>query len=467
MTVARDTRLRLCHPEWQGTFPTLTMTVAPGRPVEAWYASYALAGVTAAGLSPILVPLLVSHAATATAVGLVMAALNLGGLAGPLAGTLADRYRAHRAVLVAGLIGLAAALAAFAAARSVAAWLALAFVQGAGTASAATVFTLLVVERHPRGEWDRRIGWLQTYYGAGQVVGLILAGTLGGTVAFALDLAAVIAAGAALLALATLPAAVPVPAEAHATDQRASGARTGAPPHPAMQPLPGGAPTHPIRSVAFHAGSAQGHTHHVVLAGLRRLLAAERSPFGLFLVGWFISFGGAAGVFSLYPVLMTAAYHVPTDRSSLAFALAAGIGLLLYTPAARWSARAGAPLVLREGLALRVAALIGLAALAAVAGPAAGWFALAAFGAIVLAWSLLSVSGTVMTAELAPMEEGPAMGLFNATTSLGAVAGSIVAGVVAARWGYAMVPLIGAVAVAVGLVMSVTIRGDARDRARA
>jgi hypothetical protein len=52
-----------------------------------WYLSYGLLGVAAAGLTPILLPLIVCRRATATDVGLVMAALNIGGLVGPVAGT--------------------------------------------------------------------------------------------------------------------------------------------------------------------------------------------------------------------------------------------------------------------------------------------------------------------------------------------------------------------------------------------
>lgn len=31
---------------------------------------------------------------------------------------------------------------------------------------------------YPKSEWDERVGWLQTFYGIGQVGGLFLAGVL-------------------------------------------------------------------------------------------------------------------------------------------------------------------------------------------------------------------------------------------------------------------------------------------------
>lgn len=50
-------------------------------------------------------------------------------------------------------------------------------------AAANTAATLLVIDAHPREEWDSRLGALQTFYGAGQTLGLLLAGPLGHLVA--------------------------------------------------------------------------------------------------------------------------------------------------------------------------------------------------------------------------------------------------------------------------------------------
>jgi len=83
-----------------------------------------------------------------------------------------------RWLLVGGLILTTVGVTAFVFARTLAIWLGLALLQGVGVASAATVANLFVVEAHPQAEWDERIGWLQTFYGGGQVAGLLLAGIL-------------------------------------------------------------------------------------------------------------------------------------------------------------------------------------------------------------------------------------------------------------------------------------------------
>ena len=88
-------------PRWQGW-------------VEPWYLAYALMGLVAAGLVPVLIPLSVIRAGNAGQVGLVMAAVSLGGLSSPVWGSLADRYRLHRWLLAGGMLITTAGLAAFA-----------------------------------------------------------------------------------------------------------------------------------------------------------------------------------------------------------------------------------------------------------------------------------------------------------------------------------------------------------------
>jgi MFS family permease len=164
--------------------------------IEPWYFSYALLGAVLAGLAPILLPLAVSRSGSPAEVGLVMAAFNLGGLGAPLWGGLADRYRLHRWLLVGGLLVAAAGMAIFAFSQSAGAWLVLALIQGVGVAAASTVANLFIVEEHDRSEWDVRIGWLQTFYGAGSVAGLLAAGLLSRS---NLSLGLLVAAGVAAL----------------------------------------------------------------------------------------------------------------------------------------------------------------------------------------------------------------------------------------------------------------------------
>lgn len=378
---------------------------------------------------PVLLPTLAGRLGTPTDVGLVMGALNLGGLAGPLAGTLVDRVGAHRLLMATAGAILAIGTGIIGHFGSTLAWMALAFLMGAGTAVAATVANLLVVEQHPRDQWPSRVSSLQGSYGLGQVAGLLVAAALGSArLALGLRVAAGVSAAGSIVSAVTI--------------------RTSS-----RQPVPHVPAMHPTRHCGFPATSLPAPAHPALMEGLAWLRDAWRSRFGSYLVAWFLSYAGVAGVFSLYPVLMDRAFAVPLWRSSAVFAAAAALGLLLYSPAGRWSERMGAGRVLDWGLRLRLAAALALWLLALTPLPGAGWLALLAFAVMVLAWSLLSVSATVMTAELARIGEGPAMGLFNAATALGAVAGSVAAGLAAGRWGYASVPALAAMGIGLGLAL--------------
>jgi DHA1 family tetracycline resistance protein-like MFS transporter len=402
------------------------------RWVEPWYLAYALQGATAAGLTPILLPLAVIRTGSAAHIGLVMAAVSLGGLTAPLWGGLADRYRLHRWLLVGGLLVTAGGLAAFAFATRPALWFGLALLQGIGAAAAATVANLFVVEAHPEREWDERIGWLQTFYGGGQVVGLLLAGALSMT-----HLRSGLLVAAGLTALGALLGLV----------------MAQTPPKPKKGPRP--VLLHPARHGEWFLSSPQRLFHHLTARTLKVLGMALRSPFGLFLLAWLLAFGGSAAVFALYPVLMQQLFGVAPGISSSVFALAAGLGLLLYSPAGTWSDRWGPARVLRAGFGLRLLAFAGLLGLGLVQFGSASWLALGAFGLVVLSWSLLTVSGTALTAKLSPVGEGEGMGIYNAVTAAAGVLGSVLGGWAAGLWGYNAAAVMAAGGVTLGLLLAV------------
>jgi DHA1 family tetracycline resistance protein-like MFS transporter len=405
------------------------------RWVEPWYLAYALLGATAAGVAPILLPLAVSRTGSAAHIGLVMAAVSLGGLTAPLWGGLADRYRLHRWLLVGGLLVTAGGLAVFPLSARPTVWLGLALLQGMGAAAAATVANLFVVEAHPKPEWDERIGWLQTFYGGGQVAGLLLAGAFSTAhLRTGLFVAAGLTGLGALLGIAT----------AHTPPKPKEGAR------PVL--------LHPARHGEWSLSSPQRLFHHLTARTFKVMSTALRSPFGRFLLAWLLAFGGSAAIFSLYPVLMQQLFGVAPGTSSAVFALAAGLGLLLYSPAGMWSDRWGPRRVMRTGFGLRLVAFAGLLGLGLVHLGAASWLALGAFVLVVLSWSLLTVSGTALTAKASPVGEGEGMGLYNAVTAAAGVLGSALGGWAAGLWGYNAALVMAVVGVVLGLLLAIGIR---------
>ena len=400
------------------------------RWVEPWYLTYALQGAVIAGLLPILLPLAASHAGNAAGIGLVMAGLSLGGLTAPLWGSLADRYRLHRWLLVGGLLITTAGLVVFSFTQHPAAWIGLALLIGFGAAGAATVANLFVVEVHPKSEWDERIGWLQTFYGLGQVGGLLLAGVLSQT---GLRTGLLVVAGtsglAALLGwLTTKTPSIPL-------EQK-----------PVL--------LHPPRHGEWAISSPQRLFHHLDLTAIKKLGPAMRSPFGLLLGVWLIAIAGSAAFFSQYPLLMQNVFGIPPGVSSAAFAVVAGLGLALYSPAGNWSESIGPVRVLRISLGIRWLAYIGLLALGFTHLGFQDRLALLGFGFVVCAWSLISVSGTTLAAQLSPVGEGEGLGIFNATYALAGVIGAALGGLAAGLWGYNFVAALAVAGVAIGLVLS-------------
>jgi DHA1 family tetracycline resistance protein-like MFS transporter len=380
-------------------------------------------------VAPILLPLAVSRTGSAIHIGLVMAAFNLGGLTAPLWGSLADRHRLHRWLLSGGLMVSAIGLAAFPFTKTQAAWLGLALLQGIGATGAATVANLFVVEAHPQPEWDKRIGWLQTFYGGGQVGGLLLAGVLSQT---NLQIGLLVASGLALMGalLSWLTTKTP---------------SNRAVPRPAL--------LHPGRHCEWMVGSPQHFYHHPGFNTLRQMGSRLRSPFTLFLNVWFLTFAGSAAFFSLYPILMLHVYGVAPGLSSTGFAVAAGLGLTLYSPAGGWSDRFGPARVMQAALSIRLLAFLSLWVLG-VSRFGQGWLALTGFLFIVLSWSGLSVSGTALTAQLSPVGEGEGMGIFNAVTALAGVIGAVLGGWSAESWGYHGVLVLAAGGVGLGLFLT-------------
>lgn len=403
----------------------------PAHLLEPWFAPFALVNGSAVGLVPILLPLVAIQYGVGH-VGLVMGAFNVGALAAPIAGNLADRFRSYRLITAGCAAACAIALWLFPVAGP---WpqVPLALVNGAGFAGAVTVANLLIVERQQQSEWNQRLGWLETALSIGQGAGLVLAAWLAGLHARpALLIAAIVPASGVPLALLLIPT-VPSEPRVLAAHRLASIGRVGE-----------WGPASPSRA------------HHLASRRSRVGLAAVlRGRCGWFLAAWMTAFAGAAVIFALYPVLFRSAFGVPPRTSALAFAAVVFASLPLFVIAGRVSQRHGPAAALVGALAARVILLTVLAVLAAIrhVSPA---LPLVAFAGIMFAWSFLSVASPDLTAQLVPGDEGDAQGALNASSGLAGLAGSVVGGFAAAHWGYPAALGIGAAAVAVGLAIFVT-----------
>jgi len=397
-----------------------------------WYVAYLILGVINSGMLPFLLPLaLLATGHDLDSVAYVVGAYSVGSLPAPWLGMLAERQRLFRPVFFGGFVALSFGLALLPKVSHLAAWIALA---GLGVGATATVAPLFVVDFAPKNEWEPRIGWLQSFNGAGQLLGLLVAGAIAGEpVALGFWLASGLAALAIIVGHIGLP-----------KDGRRR--RTFLPPLRWRDLLQG-----------FHSGPAFGgllrHSHHLQGSALARLPGSFEGGFGRFLLAWGLLYLGVAPFFAYYPLLMENTYGITPATTALAYALAAAIGIGLFVLAGLMAKRSGSRFVFQLGLALRQSGfgVLGALALSPISSPRA--LALFGFMAIMLAWPVLSVAGTGLAATLTPIGEGAAMGLLSAVNALATGIGTFLGGPLVDAFGYKVVPLVAITAIGIAEIL--------------
>lgn len=395
--------------------------------VAPWYAAYLILGLLTSGLLPFLLPLLIgSSPHQLGTVAYVSGAYNLGLLPAPLLGRLAERARLYRTLFFGAFAVLALAFAAFPWVSGLLPWFLLALLIGLATGAAATVATLFVVDFTERSEWEPRIGWLQSFNGAGQLAGLLLAGAVAqGRFVLGFSLAAALAAGAIVVGHVGLPVD---------GARRAQGNRLT---QLSMRPLLDPTQLGPALGGLLH------HSHHLQGAGLRRVRAVLRARFGRLMLAWAAYSFGVATFFAYYPLLMRQSYGIPPELTAFGYATAAGVGIGLFVAASRVAARHGGRLVFQVGVVLRVLGFLLLGLPFLVTLPHVGVVAMAGFLLVMLGWPVISVSGTTLAARLTPIGEGAAIGLLSATGGLATVLGTFAGGPMVRAFGYGVAPTLG------------------------
>lgn len=406
---------------------------------EKWYFGYAFQGAVVLGIAPILLPIVVNKAGGAAQAGVVVAAFYLGQLLAPVLGSFTDRTGLHRLVYLSGYVLLALGLAFFPLASSLPFWFGLAFLQGAGSAATNTVSAMFIVEWKPKKEWDPRIGWLQTFYGTGQAAGLGLAALLQLSPEMGLVAAAALMIPGIVMGRMDLPRST----KHSKPDEVTLNRRIHKRPRTALP---------------------QTHRYERFMARhLVSLLKEARTAFGLFIFSWFLTMLGTWIIYNLYPLLMAQAFGIDAGLSSVYYALAAFLGVFAYAPSGMIGEKIGNGRVVMLGTLLTLVSQAGLSTLAFVDTGMNGWLVPAFFILQPVAWSPLIVAGTSFTAQLTDMNEGAAVGLFNATTAIASVLAAFGAGLLAEYFSYKSVPVAGAILVAAGTAVLWPIMGKGRS----
>lgn len=402
------------------------------RWIAPWMGSYGLVGMLLLGVGPILIPVTVDahvggHQAAA-AVGLVVAAFYVGGLFAPVVGSYADRTGRQRLLYLACFPVMGAAVLTFALVDGTWWWVVAALVMGGTGAAAGTLAGMFVVEPNPQSEWDVRISWFRLVYGAGQVLGLVIAAVAATRAEIGWLVTGVLVLVGCVLGPLRLPKLGPVRAPAHAEPSPVSTGR------------------------GVGVGGWAVHRHRSPITALK---AGLGGGFGLMLVVWFLTMTGVQTFFNVVPLVMRDAFGVDATISSLEFLAGAVIGTLVYPACGRLAARRGPGTVFVMGQTAMVLAFGAMTVMSLT-----GWAGGSAVGSAALvlaaaAYSFLVVAATMLLAGLSPAGQGAAMGLLNALIAAGAVIGAVVPSFVAQRFGYDSLPMVaaGVLVVAAGLFL--------------
>lgn len=393
---------------------------------EKWYTGYAFQGAVVLGVAPILIPIIVGNAAGTAAAGIVVAAFYAGQLLAPLLGKLADHTGRLRGVWGFGYIILGISLALFGVTSNLGFWMILCLLQGVGAAACNTVSAMFIVEFKPKKEWDDRIGWLQTFYGAGQAIGLGVAAALQTSPAIGMIISGLLMIPGWWLGRAGLPD---------------KSERT--PSKPAERAKGNRPPRQPIPHVHHHFGSAE----HFL-----RVVTELKTRYGRFIISWFLAMLSMWLIFNLYPLLMQQTYGIGAFASSLYYAIGAFIGIFVYAPSGALGRKIGNGPVVLIAYAMMIISITGMAILAWTHSPQNTWLAPLFFLLTPIAWSPAIVAGTAYAAELANFEEGSAIGIYNAVTAISSVLAALGAGAIADSLGFSAVLILAAVLGILGVV---------------
>src|SRR6056297_2382977 len=402
------------------------------RNTEKWYWGYAIQGLVVLGFAPILIPLIVAQATGPGNIGLIIAALYLGQLVSPTFGKLADKYSRYKTFYIAGYVMLGLGLIGFVTTQSIILWILFAFLQGAGAGTSNTISYSFVVEFHPKKEWDGRLGWLQTFYGTGQAMGLIMASVLGKLPVVGMLICAGLMVPGIILGRMGLP-------DTSKDKNRA----------PHFKPE-----THavPIKGPARTPFSLIRHYEHLFSSKEKQDKVILKSSFGHYIITWFLVMFGTWLIYNFYHLLMREVFHFDATISSMYYAIAAVIGIFFYAPAGSWAAKYGSRKIVFIGLIMTLVALSGVTALIYVSQTLQTILVPIFFIIMPIAWSPLIVAGTALASELTPVSQGTAMGVYNATTALASVTAAVVGGFVAEKFTYTGVCLLASVMVIISVV---------------
>ncbi|GGL56937.1 MFS transporter [Halocalculus aciditolerans] len=399
---------------------------ATDAPADAWLYAWAGANV-AIGVASLLVPLyVVQLGGDAFALGVLWFATSIAmAPSAVVVGPVVDRLGNHRRLVLAGFLGVAAALAALPFLHTVPAVVLVDAALWFAVAGVTPVLTTLALADVPERRWNARLARLNKYQGYGWAGGLVLGAVWTSALAGRLSSLAVqrslLGVATVVVAVSTLVAARTLPRAEGADDSRLRRRPSRRAVRAVFSPLLPGRVVSIVRSSDPRA----------LLTGVSRPLAAYFAAVTVFFVGFSVfsaplpdflttaGFGDDA-VFALYVVssLASAVCYVAAgelaDRYDLRVLQSSALGLrgLVF------------PVVAAAGYGLR-ASPTGLLVVGVT------------FALVGVSWAVIAVTANSLVARYANRENrGAALGLYTALSSVAGGVGGLLGGWLAATYAY-------------------------------
>jgi predicted MFS family arabinose efflux permease len=362
--------------------------------------NFAMGAGYSAFVSLLIPPFVKEISGDASAAGVVMAIIALGALLGPALGMFADKYAAHRLLLVLGVAAMALAFAMLAISSGNNELLALdAIVMGVGIAAVSAVGPVFIVgARLPQAFEAKQLTTFSLMMPAGQLVGgLLLAVVTGWTFTQRFWLGAGIMTAA--FAVVWFTSSVP--------NERLQ--------------------------AAIAAGEADAEAmKEVRKASLKQVFF---SLFGVYILVLTLSSVANNGVNAQIANIMPNVYGMSEQMTSTMIGLAGLLNILLFFPAGRWMARSGGFSPFTAGIIARFAAAIGMAVVGAALDSAV--LLGAAFMQLMYnAAPFVRLAQPNLAVRYAKFPAGAASGWVIAASATGSFIGSLLGGFLADSYGF-------------------------------
>ena len=387
-------------------------------------------GISYSAFVSLLIPPYVSDSGgDASTAGIVMAIIALGALGGPPIGAFADRYSAHRIVMVGGIAGMALSFAAYALSADNSALYALdAILMGLSIAAvSATAPVFIVGAKLDQKTEAKQMTTLQLMMPAGQLIGgLILASITGWSFASRFWL------GAGIVALSF----VIVWFTTADVSQRLKHAMAG--------------------DATINADGGRKKI------GLKQVLL---STFGIYFAVLVFTSIANNGVNAQIANIMPNVYGIDEATTSGLISLAGLLNIGLFFLAGAWMSRSGAMPVFSMGNVLRLVGSLGMAVVGLIAN-APVLIAVAFMQILYQGIPFVRLTQASLAVRFATIPAGQAVGWVIGASAIGSFLGSVLGGMLADKVGFNAINWMAAIAAGLAVLLIFIVMRPAERKKR-